>query len=136
MLRPVRATPCFYNPFGVIVLFIVYVTDVKDGTMSSKPVKPKGYVVDVTSNYETRSVPPSYYRATPSHVGGRSAAYDAHTLDNGRPAAVDGRSDRAGPKYNTHDGGAGAGPGATASRPDHEPRQRSTTEPRNRRGSL
>lgn len=105
----------------------VYVTDAKDGTVSSKPVKNKGYVVDVTSNYETRSMPPSYYRATPSHAGGRSTVYDAHTLDDGRP--IDGRSDPAGPKYSGH--------GGTATRPTNEQtRHRSSTEPKNRAGSL
>ena len=120
-----------------LVVDSVYVTDVKDGTMSSKPVKNKGYVVDVTSNYETRSMPPSYYRATPSHVGGRSTAYDGgQTLDNGRQVPVDGRSDPAGPKYGTHGGGGGGG-GGTGSRPrDDQSRHRSSTEPRHRRGSL
>jgi len=113
----------------------VYAADVKDGTMSSKPVKHKGYVVDMTSNYDMRSVPPSYYRATPSHVGGRSGMYGSQTLDNGRPLVGYGQSDVGGPRYNTHSG-LGGGEG-TAPRQGQEPtRHRSATEPRNRRGSF
>ena len=103
-------------------------------TMSSKPVKHKGYVVDVTSNYDTRSMPPSYYRATPSHMGGRSGMYGSQTLDNGRPMMVDGQSDLAGPRFHTVSGGGG---GASSFRPGHETsRNRAATESRNRRGSF
>ena len=109
--------------------------DARDGTMSSKPVKPKGYVVDVTSTYDTRSMPPSYYRATPSNVGGRSGVYASQTLDNGKTIGIDGQSDVAAMRYHTHSGAAG-GPG-TASRRDHEPtRSRAATEPRHRGGSF
>jgi len=113
----------------------VYVVDVKDGTMSTKPVKQKGYVVDVTSNYDARSMPPSYYRATPSHAGGRSGMYGSQTLDN-RPIAVDGQSDLAAPRYNTHNGVGGGGT-STRDRHGQEPtRNRSATESKQRRGSL
>jgi len=110
------------------------VTDAKDGTVSSKPVKSKGYVVDVTSNYDSRSMPPpSYYRATPSHVGGRSGMYGSQTLDNGGHQHHSRPMSELGARYNTHNGLGGG----TSGRPGHDPgRHRSATEPRNRRGSF
>jgi len=124
-----------------VVCCVAYSVDTKDGTMTSKPLKNKGYIVDVTSTYDTRSMPPSYYRATPSQAGGRSGTHDSQTIDSRRPIVVSGgdQSDVGAPRYHTHGGGGGGGVG-NGSRPGghhDQSRYRTATEPsRHRRGSF